>query len=371
MRPHFPWREGHEVELLVDGANFFPSMLAAIESARHSVLAEFYLATSGVMADQFIDALTDAAKRGVMVRMIIDGYGAHKLSDSDRAKLQAAGVALVVYNPVQAKKLTQNFLRDHRKLLVVDQELGFLGGAGIDDRYCFKDNEGGPWHDYMVKVSGPAITDLVTLFHTVWLRCTGVALTPSTHEQPKGHAKVRISAVQGMYHQETKSTFLRYVNQARERIWLVTAYFLPTYSIRQALKKAAERGVDVRIMIAGHFTDQPWIYHASKHYYRDLLKAGVKIYEYQPHFLHAKVAIVDDWSSVGSCNFDHWNLRWNLDVNIEVKATEFVAELVEKVESDITHCHAVQLNQWLQRPRRNKLKEASYALLGRVALRVR
>ena len=372
MRKRFQWREGNQVDLMVDGETFFPVMLEEMSRARHSLLLEFYLVASGSVANRFMEEMIAAVRRGVMVRLIIDGFGALKFSQHDRKRLQSEGVQIVVYNPLHATKLTRNFARDHRKLLVVDQQVAFIGGTGLSDVYWRSEEKGSPWHELMCRVEGPVVGDLVKVYNALWQRCTHQKLPSApAGAQAAGDTRIRVTTVQGMYQQDIKASFLHRVNAAQDRVWMMTAYFLPSLSVRSALRRAARRGVDVRLIIAGPYTDQPWVFHASKRYYRALLKAGVRIYEYQPRFLHAKAAVVDDWTSVGSCNLDHWNLRWNLEANIEVKDAEFVTQVGQVLKDDMYHCREVTYDAWRQRPWHRKMREYVWAWLAKLALKIR
>lgn len=373
MRKQFKWRQGNQLELLVDGEAFFPIMLERIERARHSLLLEFYLVASGQITDKFIQALIAAARRGVMVKMIIDGFGALKFSQSDRRTLETAGIALVVYNPLHMAKLTRNFARDHRKLMVVDQQQAFIGGTGLGDVYWLSAEPGSPWHELMVQVEGPAVKDLVTVFNQLWKRCTGQALPEAAHlpAATVGGEKVRVRTMQGFYQQDIKASFLQRVNHAEDKVWLMTAYFLPSFSVRSGLRRAAERGVDVRLIIAGPYTDQPWVFHASKRFYRRLLKSGVRIFEYQPRFLHAKMSLIDDWTTLGSCNLDHWNLRWNLEANIEVDKGEFVVQMNAVFLADLQECKEITYAEWNKRPWHRRLKEVIWAWISHLVLKIR
>ena len=371
MRNQFQWREGNKVDLLVDGEAFFPAMLDEIKKSRHSLLLEFYFVTSGVIADKFIVELISAAQRGVMVKLIIDGFGSYRFSRADRTRLEKVGAEIVTYNPLHLSKLTRNFARDHRKLLVVDQRIAFIGGTGLSDVYWLSEEQGCPWHEIMARVEGPAVTDLVNMYNQLWQRCTAQVLSPGGTLEHRGDSRVRVKTVQGLYQQDIKGSFLNRVNSAQDKVWLMTAYFLPSFSMRYALRRAAKRGVDVRLIIAGPYTDQPWVFHASKRYYSRLLKAGVKIYEYQPRFLHAKMSVVDDWGTMGSCNLDHWNLRWNLEANIELEDSDFVRQMTQVFYDDLHHCQEVIPAVWSCRPWHRRLKEAIWAWISHLVLKIR
>lgn len=371
MRKRFEWKDGNQIKLLLDGEQFFPVMLEQMRTARHSLLLEFYYVTSGIIAEKFIHELICAAQRGVMVKMIIDGFGSFRFVHADRHRLDSAGIDLVIYNPLHMIKLKHNFARDHRKLLVVDQKVAFIGGTGLSDVYWLSEESGTPWHELMVHIQGPVVNDLVRVFNQLWHRSCGQQLTENAFWDESGVERLRVCTMQGFYHQEIKASFLNRVHHARDRVWLMTAYFLPSFSIRNALRKAARRGVDVRLIIAGPYTDQPWVYHASKRFYRRLLKSGVRIYEYQPRCLHVKMAVVDEWCTLGSCNLDHWNLRWNLEANIEVDKGKFVDEMSALFQTDLNHSQEVTYVEWMKRPRYQRWKEIIWAWISHLVLKIK
>lgn len=373
MQKHkrFRWLAGNAVELIVDGEQFFPVMLRAVREASHSVLMEFYLVSSGHIMERFITEMVAAARRGVMVRLIIDGFGGRKLSDRDRRRLEAEGVVILVYNPLKLNKLTRNFARDHRKLMIVDQRQAFIGGTGLTDDYWLSENRGCPWHEVMLSLSGPVVADLVGLYNGLWQRFTATRLPPAAPGPEVGTALMKVTTTDGLYQQGIKLSFLQNVNRSRERIWLATAYFLPSRSVRRALRRAAQRGVDVRLIVAGPYTDQLWVFHASKRHYQRLLKAGVRIFEYQPRFLHAKIGVVDEWASIGSCNLDHWNLRWNLEANVEVQEPEFVEQVIGMLQADLEHCLEMTEERWSRRPWHRKFWEYIWSWISQMVLRIR
>jgi phosphatidylserine/phosphatidylglycerophosphate/cardiolipin synthase-like enzyme len=377
MRTEFSWRDGNRVRLLVDGERFFDEMLSAIGQARESVLLEMYLVASGALFERFMQALSAAAARQVAVCLLFDHYGARDLKTVDRNRLRAAGVQLVFYNPIALKKWAHNFSRDHRKLMVVDQRLAFIGGAGLTDRYWIDtpDLPDTPWHEVMARLEGPVVQDLVTLFVRLWQRSTLAApvwLRGSQSSGPaEGGARVRVLTSEGPARQDIKFSVLRMTRFARQRVWIGTAYFLPSFALRLALRRAARRGLDVRLLVAGPLTDHRWIYHASKRYYRRLLNAGVRIYEYQPRMLHAKFALFDDRVSLGSCNLDHWNLRWNLEANIEVHEPGFSAEVEQLFLQDFADSQEITAREWARRPWHRKARELIWALVCQWVLRIR
>ena len=374
MRQRFHWCSGNDIQLLVDGDQFVPQMLRVIGQARYSLLLEFYMVSSGRVADQFIQALIGAAGRGVRICWLIDDFGGRNLEERDTRRLQQAGIELRRYNPLSLFKLDRNFARDHRKLLIADQRIGFIGGTGISDEYLqdYSQQASLAWHEVMVQVEGPVVADLVRLFREQWLRCHGRWLMEAVEPAARrGVVLARVSQSQGLRIQEIKRSFVRHVDNARDRVWLATAYFLPSFSVRRSLRRAALRGVDVRLVVSGPCTDHPWVYHASKRYYRRLLKAGVRIFEYQPSFLHTKLGLCDQWVSVGSCNLDHWNMRWNLEANLEIVEPGFASRIECLLASDMQRSKEIRYAEWKRRPVLLKVKELAWSLICQLLLKIR
>ena len=355
----FPWRAGNRFELLVDGKVFFPSMLDAIEGARQHVLLEIYLFESGVVAARFIDALCRAAARGVTVRLLLDDFGALGLVAQDRARLVQGGVILVFYNPLRWSKWLRNMFRDHRKLLIVDGEVAFVSGAGITDGFDSPTSPALSWRETAVRVQGPVLADWQELFVSFWNRHAPSSLA-LTALAPRAHgdgARGRVTVATALVTQEIKRSLYTRVRHAQKRIWISTAYFVPSRKIRRALRVAAERGVDVRLLLPGPYTDHPAVRHAGRRFYDKLLRAGVRIFEYQPRFLHAKTILCDDWVSLGSSNFDRWNLRWNLEANQEVDDAVFAEATRAMFENDFHHCFECRREDWQGRSWRARLPE--------------
>ncbi len=362
----FRWRHGNRFRLLIDGAAFFPAMLDAITGARQQILLEMYLVESGRIATRFIDALTAAAHRGVRVCILLDGFGCRGLTTDDRARLQAHGIELVVYNPLQFGALRRNLFRDHRKLLVVDDSCAFVGGAGITDAF---DTEARPnlhWHDVMVDIRGPLLADWQAVFAHNWSHWATTAAVPITATDIKTGAQVgRVSLAGTDAHPTIKRTLVQRIARAQKRVWLATAYFVPSWKLRRRLARAARRGVDVRLLLPGPHTDHPAVRHAGRRFYRRLLHAGVRIYEYQPRFQHAKVALIDDWVAVGSSNLDRWNLRWNLEANQEIDAPDFAVVTAEMFATDFTLSHEYHTQNWGRRSWLSRLAEYFWGAVDR------
>ena len=359
----FPWREGNRLQLLVDGPTFFARMLERIENARHAIRFEFYFVESGAVVDRFIDALTRAARRGVTVKALLDGFGALGLSRPDRERLAQAGVEIAFYNRLRYSRWLNNFFRNHRKLLVVDGQTAFVGGAGITDAFDPPDRARPPWRESMVSIEGPVVIDWQALFDETWGHCTG---NPATAMDPapallSGGVHGRIAATNA----EIKRSVVNRARAARSRLWVATAYFVPSRKLLRALRRAAARGVDTRLLLPGPLTDHPPVRHVGRRFYGGVLRQGVRIFEYQPRVLHAKVVLCDDWASVGSSNLDRWTLRWNLEANQEVADPVFAADIRAMFEADFLE--SVEWNHalWQQRPWHVRAREYLWGIVAR------
>ncbi len=355
--PH-PWRHGNRCRLLVDGGSFFPVMLQAIAHARRSVHLELYLFESGQLADRFIDAFIAAATRGCAVRLLLDDYGSAKLSESDRQRLRQAGVELALYNPLHYGSLRRSLFRDHRKLLLLDGRIAFTGGAGITDEFARPPQQRG-WHETRVEVRGPVLRDWQQLFANNWRLWSGRQLE-SERYYPRplaGGLPGRVVVNAPTTHMAVSRSLIKQLRKARQRAWISTAYFLPSWKLRRELRRAVERGVDVRLLLPGPFTDHSLIRQAGRRFYARLLRAGVRIHEYQPRFLHAKVWLCDDWAAVGSANIDRWNLRWNLEANQECRGGTFIGEVEDFFLDDFAQSLEIGIDDWQARSRLRRFME--------------
>ncbi len=364
----FPWRTGNRFELLVDGDRFFPRMLQAIADARHHVLLEIYLFRSGAVATRFIEALVTAAARGVDVRVILDDFGARELADADRVRLRGGGVHLAFYNPLRIGKWLKNLARDHRKLLLVDGALAFVGGAGISDEFDPADAPQSRWRETVVLVEGPVISDWQALFAESWERHTGVLLRlPVAPPAPGGrHVLGRVTVMRGRSQQGIKRDLLRHVRSAERNVWFSTGYFVPPRRIRRALRRAARRGVDVRLLLPGFRTDHPPVRLAGRRFYASLLRSGVRIFEFQPRVLHSKVSLCDSWMSIGSSNLDRWTLRWTLDANQAIEDPELAEQVRGMFENDFAQAVEYTYADWMRRPWRSRIGEHVWGLADRI-----
>lgn len=370
----FPWREHNQFQLFIDGVQFFPALLAEIQSAQHQIDVELYLLETGACADIVVAALCSAARRGVQVRCVFDALGGRYLGARLEAKLREAGVCLRWYNPLGWQHGVRNLYRDHRKLLLIDGQSAWIGGTGLTDAF-WHPQRGSAWHEIMVQVRGVFVADAQCLFERQWLACEDAKAWRLRWSMPcrvpvpphEGDGWARLSYAKAD-HRDIFYSLLAAINRAQKRLWLATPYFLPSWRLRRALASAVRRGVEVRLLLCGTLTDHPPIRHAGQRYYLRLLKTGVRIFEYQPRFSHLKAVIADDWLSIGSCNFDRWTLRYDLEANLEALDAGLHAALEASFQADFQVSHEITLAKWRARPWRQRVKQWWYGWLDQLLI---
>jgi phosphatidylserine/phosphatidylglycerophosphate/cardiolipin synthase-like enzyme len=370
--PPSPWREGNRFVLLEDTGQFFERMLEAIAAAREYVLLEMYLVESGTLAGRFVDALVAAAARGVRIAALFDGFGALGLRGEDRERLVAAGVELRFYNVLGWRKRLANFLRDHRKLLLVDGVIAFAGSAGITDDVAGERSHH-PWRDLRVRIEGPVIADWRELFWGTWKKSGGspfpvAATTPAP--LPDG-VRGRVTTSAGWNRSELAHSAVERILGAQRRAWVTSAYFVPSRRFRKALRRTARRGVDVRLLVPGRLTDHPMVRHAARRFFGKMLYNDVRIFEFQPRVLHAKMVVCDNWVSIGSSNLDRWSFKWNLEANQEIEDAVFADQAAALYERDCEQSEELDHRTWLRRGRLNRLWESYAGTLDRLLERWR
>ena len=375
----FPWRSANQFDLLIDGPQFFPRMLAAIDQAQVHVDLELYLVEAGDCAEAIVQALEQAARREVRVRCLFDGYGSLAFTPGLRRRLTDAGVELRFYNRLSWRRGLNNLYRDHRKLLLVDHQLAVVGGTGVTDEFWQPGQNTCDWHEVMVAIQGPLVQDWQMLFDRQWrANISRKAWKPATHfglprlprVPDEGEGMGRVAYADAHQHRDILQSLVRGINSAQHRIWLATPYFLPTWSVRRSLRRAANRGVDVRLLLTGPRTDHPSVRYAGHRYYPRLLKSGVQIFEYQPCFLHLKMVLIDDWVSIGSCNFDHWNLRFNLEANLEALDPVLTQAVAASFVTDFAQSMPISLQAWQSRPLWRRVKQRIWGWVDRLVVNV-
>jgi cardiolipin synthase len=364
---------GSAIEVYTTGETIYEAQLAAIATARSSVHLEAYLFLRGTAGDRFLAALTDAAKRGVKVRVVVDAIGSLLTPWRYFHALRAAGGEVAWYQPIRWYTLKRFNNRTHRELLVVDGCVGFVGGAGIADYWLPSDVPGRPWRDTTVRVTGPLVAGLQTSFVENWLEAKGEILTGPEEfplvrtEEPEAH---HTGDVVGLVVNSTPSAaratrarmlFQIFLASARESLLINSPYFVPDRSARAELIRAARRGVRVVVVTPNHFNNHPIARLASRRRYGELIAAGIEIHEYQPTMIHAKTMVVDGrWTILGSTNFDNRSFGLNDEVNIALLDRRVAARIAEEFRRDLARSVRIDYEQWARRP----IGERVLAFLG-------
>ena len=326
---------------LKNGSHFYPAELAAVRGARTTINLEYYQFSPGEIGDAMVQALAERAHAGVEVRVIIDALGSFGTHRSFFAPLLSAGGKMHFYHPVRWNTWQHVNNRTHRKLMMIDGELGFIGGAGVADHWIKPTKSGPAWRDTVFKVEGAATAGLISTFSENWLEASGEILCgPEQFDckpSPEGSTSFVVSTTPHSGGTYARVLFQALINSARHSIVITTPYFLPDRSARQALIEAVrDRGVKVQILTAGPMIDHPTVRMLSRHSSRHLLKAGAEIWEYQPSMIHAKLLTVDgQWSVMGSTNFDHRSFALNDEVNLAVLDRAISATIMDDFVEDL------------------------------------
>jgi cardiolipin synthase len=350
--------QGNAVALLVDGAGAFPRMLDAIAEASRSIVLESYIYANDATGKRFRDALIERARAGVAVRVLVDGVGSLGINHFFAPLVEAGGKLLVYRPPTWWRPPWSFWKRDHRKILVVDDRVGFIGGLNIADNYAPEQEGGGGWHDIHARVEGPAARELTKVVNRTWRRLTrddwNARLGPPIDA---GDVPIQVLESRLTRRHTMRRAYLNAIRRARQRICITNAYFVPDQGVRRALRNAASRGVEVQLLLAGR-TDIRSVQYASRALYAGLMRIGVQVFEWNDHVLHAKSAVIDGhWCAIGSYNMDRRSLVHNLEANIVCIDTRLGQTMTAQFEHDISHSQAIDLNTWHRRPALEKLLE--------------
>lgn len=339
---------------LRSGAAAFPAMLAAIRAAKSSILFEFYILRSDRIGEAFRDALVERARAGVAVRLMYDAVGSLGLPDAFLDPLRAAGGRVAIYHPVALWRrkagarwrLTLN-KRDHKKILVVDERVGFTGGLNIGLEYESKEAGGEGWLDWHARVEGPAVYELSVSFRRTWSSATDEVLPeppmpgPAQGRNVLGTQVVDNTGLRSRWRMHR--AYLHAIAAAEHDISILNAYFIPELSLRRAFRKAAARGVSVRVIVPSD-SDVKAVRHASRYLYRRLINAGIRIFEWPESMMHAKAGIIDGvWSTIGSYNLDHRSLVHNLEVALVCIDGPLAATLQAEFERELALCQEITI----------------------------
>ncbi len=353
---------GNGVTELLNGDQIFPPMLAAIQGAKKSITFETYIYWSGDIGKQFADALSERARTGVRVHVLLDWVGSAKMDESYLTEMKEAGVQIEKFHKPHWYNLARLNNRTHRKLLVVDGQVGFTGGVGIAPHWMGNAQDPDHWRDSHYLVRGPVVAQMQATFLDNWLKVTGKVLHGELYFPPiapAGAQKAQMFSSSPSSGSESMQLMYHLAITAAERsIDLSVAYFVPDELTQKLLMDALARGVRVRFITPGEHTDTETVKAASRATWGPLLQAGALIYEYQPTMYHCKVMIVDQLLvSVGSTNFDNRSFRLNDEANLNVYDAAFAKRQTEVFEDDLKRSRRVTYEEWLNRPLREKAHE--------------
>ena len=353
---------GNAVTELLNGDQIFPPMLAAIQGAKKSITFETYIYWSGDIGKQFADALSERARTGVRVHVLLDWVGSAKMDESYLTEMKEAGVQIEKFHKPHWYNLARLNNRTHRKLLVVDGQVAFTGGVGIAPQWMGNAQDPDHWRDSHYLVRGPVVAQMQATFLDNWLKVTGKVLHGALYFPPiapAGAQKAQMFSSSPSSGSESMQLMYHLAITAAERsIDLSVAYFVPDELTQKHLMDALARGVRVRFITPGEHTDTDTVKAASRATWGPLLQAGALIYEYQPTMYHCKVMIVDQLLvSVGSTNFDNRSFRLNDEANLNVYDAAFAKRQTEVFEDDLKRSRRVTYEEWLNRPLREKAHE--------------
>lgn len=366
-----PIQTGGQATLLNNGNKFFPEIVKAINEAKYSVNFMVYIWNPGKASDMIFDAFFSALKRGVEVRVLFDGFGGSGVDKEKLDQLLEMGGKACWFRKPHFGKLTRFYKRNHRRAIVIDGLIGFLGGAAIEDKWLGDASTSESWRDSMVKVTGSMAENLQSAFTQIWADTQGEILVgpkyyPSNKEERRDrdlskHISV-ISSPTSEFHPMSNVYYLTF-KAARKRIFMTHSYFVPDKALREVLQERARAGIDVRVLLPNNYIDGQTIRWASQKYFEEFLKAGVKIYEYQPTMIHSKTIVVDGkWSVVGSANMDIRSTELNKENVLGILEDDFANDLEKTFLEDLKQAKEMKLGMWKKRSRLRMLRERIAAL---------
>jgi cardiolipin synthase len=393
IHPHLRFKAGNAVALLENGVQLFPALCEAFDQATLSIQVETYIFRLDTAGAKILHHLKLAALRGVRVRVMLDGFGSAPDEQKILAELLSVGAQCRIYRPEPRQFTLKSFnfkrlRRLHRKIVVVDSRVAFIGGVNFEDDYLASDplnRANDPRFDYAVQITGPLVAEVVHAQDLLWLRLNWRLLLrrPRTWRHLRFRHKRHRAALQPAagnaqaalvlrdnlrYRKSIETAYLLGIRQAQHTIIIANAYFLPGRKLRHALVEAAQRGVKVKLLLQGKI-EYRLQYHATRWIYDQFLRAGIEIYEYLPSFLHAKVAVLDDVSTVGSSNLDPFSLLLAREANVVVDDAAFTHALRESLEAAIVHgSKVIEHTLYARRPVLTRLTDGLAYLLLRVGV---
>jgi cardiolipin synthase len=362
---------GDDVELLINGDEIFPAFLDTIAGAERSINLLTYVYWRGDIATEVAEALCRRARDGIEVNVLLDAVGTVKMERGVVKRMRECGVRVARFRPLKPYAIRRANNRTHRKILVADGRIGMIGGVGIADEWTGHAQDPDHWRDTHVRIRGPVVRGLQGAFADNWLEATGEVLTgeaylPDLEPVDGGGPMQVVRSTAGVGDTDVEALYFLAIASARTSLDICAAYFAPRPAFVSALGEAAERGVEVRILVPGPHIDKGFVRAAGRGTYDELLAAGVRIFEYQPTMLHAKTMVVDGaWSSVGSVNFDNRSFQLHDEATLCVQSEELAGRLTEQFERDLEVSDEMAPGRFARRPLAHRAQERVLQLARR------
>jgi cardiolipin synthase len=365
---------GNHAELCLNGDGTYERLFADLASATQTITLQMYYCQPGKVADRFADVMRDRAKAGVRVLFLLDAFGSGKLSKDYLQSLADAGVEVTKFRPVNWYQLEKAYARSHIRVVVVDGRVGYTGGFGMDDKWLGDGRHEHQWRDTNVRFTGPAVLQLQATFAKGWAEATGELLTgteifpPASENGTDGEMRATLLHTAPTIGSTAAERLLALsIAAARHSLYITNSYFVPDDDFVRLLREAAARGVDVRVLTPGTLNDVKSTWYAGRAQYERLLDGGVRIFWYQPAMIHGKSFVVDGcWASIGTMNFDNRSLAFNDESNLLVLDEGFGSRVREVFLDDLTRSKEVTLEQFRQRPWKDRMLEWSATRVARI-----
>jgi cardiolipin synthase A/B len=368
-----PIERGGTIEMLKNGDEFVPALLQALDGAKSSINFSVYIWEDGALSDRILDALTRKQAQGVEVRVLLDGLGGRKAPDDRFAELKKLGGRVEKFRMPKFGTWTRFHRRNHRRAIVIDGRVGFTGGMAVADQWLGDAQDADHWRDTMFKLTGPLANSLEGAFADEWASSSGELLVGPRFYSSYSAAVSDGPGIERFIHKinspaddahSMEYLFVLSILAARQRVYLTTPYFIPDKPTMRVLEETAKRGVDIRLLLPGHETDNQIARYSGQSRYDDLLAAGVRIYEYQPTFIHAKTLVVDGaWSIVGSANFDSRSRQLDEENVFGIMDAQLGKELEAAFLTDLRRAREVTIETWRRRNPLAKLLQDTARIL--------
>jgi cardiolipin synthase len=349
--------EGNRIEVLTNGEAYYEAELEAIRGAYHSISLEAYIFQKGRVTSRFVEALTERARAGVKVRVVLDAIGCFLTPERYFRDLRAAGGQVCWYHPIRLHNFSRINNRTHREIIVVDGRIGFIGGSGFADHWLYPVRKHPPWRDTMVRVDGPVVRSLQSTFSENWLEASGeimMCLECFPNIEPAGDVTAMVvdSSASAGKGTRARMVYQTLISAASESVYITTPYFLPDAGLRKELIRAVrERGVKIQVITTGRKSDHILTRRSSRRLYGELLKSGIQIYEYHAAMNHTKSMVIDGrWSVVGSTNFDNRSFELNDEANLVALNPPVALRLYKDFASDLEIGEEITYEGWKKRP---------------------